>query len=171
MSISRRLDRASIAFTTFAGIHGTNNLMHSCIYTFSMKDGKRSMIMSKIRSSNTSPEIRMRRALWAIGLRYRLQYGREKIDIAFPGKKLAVFIDGCFWHSCPIHGHVPRSNIGYWKPKLEKNAERAAAKDARLQQAGWAVVHFWEHEVNSDAGGCARKIQAILSNAKKVGRS
>ena len=129
------------------------------------------MIMSRIRSSNTSPEIRMRRALWAIGLRYRLQYGREKIDIAFPGKKLAVFIDGCFWHSCPIHGHVPRSNIGYWKPKLEKNAERAAAKDARLQQAGWAVVHFWEHEVNSDAGGCARKIQAILSNAKKVGRS
>lgn len=123
--------------------------------------------MAKIRSNNTSPEIKLRKALWCIGLRYRLQYGREKIDIAFPGKKLAVFIDGCFWHSCPTHGHVPKTNAEYWKPKLEKNVQRAIEKDAELQQSGWVVVHFWEHEINSNAESCAHKIGVILSYSKK----
>ena len=136
-----------------------------------MDSSERSRLMSRIKSKGTGPEMALRRGLWREGLRYRVQYGRERIDIAFPGKKVAVFVDGCFWHSCPIHGNMPKSNAGYWKPKLEKNAERAAAKDARLHDAGWTVVHFWEHEINSDAGGCARKVQAILSNPKKVGRS
>ena len=124
-----------------------------------MVDEKRSKIMAKIRSSNTAPERKLRSALWAIGMRYRLQYGKEKVDIAFPGKKLAVFIDGCFWHSCPIHGHMPKSNASYWATKLQRNIERAAAKDARIKNSGWAVLHFWEHDVNSDAKSCARKIE------------
>ena len=63
---------------------------------------KRSKIMSAIRSKDTKPELSLRRALWAQGLRYRIHYGKEKIDIAFPSKKVAVFVDGCFWHRCPL---------------------------------------------------------------------
>ena len=132
---------------------------------------ERSRNMSRIKSRGTGPEMALRRALWKVGLRYRVQYGRERIDIAFPNKKVAVFVDGCFWHSCPIHGHPPKSNTAYWMPKLEKNIERDRAKDARLRQEGWDVLHFWEHEVKSDAAGCAPKVQAILSNPKKAGRS
>lgn len=134
-----------------------------------MVDAKRSKIMAKIRSSNTAPERKLRSALWEIGLRYRLQYGKEKIDIAFPGKKVAVFIDGCFWHSCPVHGHIPKSNSSYWKPKLRRNIERAAAKDARIKKSGWVVLHFWEHEVNGDAESCARKIEETFHSQQRQG--
>lgn len=109
---------------------------------------KRSKIMSAIRSKNTHPEIVLRKALWEKGMRFRVQYGKEKIDIAFPSKKLAVFVDGCFWHGCSIHSHIPKSNKEYWLPKLEKNIERAKAKDERLQKEGWKILHVWEHELN-----------------------
>ena len=102
--------------------------------------------MSAIRSTHTQPELLLRKALFAKGLRYRLHYGKEKIDIAFPGKKVAVFVDGCFWHMCPKHGHWPKSNKGYWLPKLKKNIKRAKEKDKRLKKEGWKVIHFWEHE-------------------------
>jgi len=82
---------------------------------------KRSEIMSSIKSKNTKPEILIRKALWKKGYRYRLHYGVEKIDIAFPSRKVAIFVDGCFWHMCPIHGNVPKSNKSYWVPKLKKN--------------------------------------------------
>jgi DNA mismatch endonuclease, patch repair protein len=110
---------------------------------------KRSKIMSAIRSKNTFPEITLRKALWARGFRFRVQYCKEKIDIAFPSKKLAVFVDGCFWHGCPIHSHMPKSNKSYWIPKLQKNIERAKAKDERLRNQGWTVLHFWEHELET----------------------
>jgi len=134
------------------------------IYIF-MDAAVRSKLMSRIRSKGTSPEMGLRRALWHSGIHYRVQYGKERIDIAFPGKKLAVFVDGCFWHSCPIHGHIPKSNIGYWKPKLERNIERAKAKDARLMESGWQVLHFWEHDVKKDAKKCAGKIIEILRSS------
>ncbi len=131
-----------------------------------MDAAARSKLMSKIRSKGTSPEMALRRALWHSGIRYRVQYGKERIDIAFPGKKVAVFVDGCFWHSCPIHGHIPKSNIGYWKPKLERNIEMARAKDARLIEYGWQVLHFWEHEIKYDPQKCAEKIINMLSTQK-----
>ena len=105
--------------------------------------------MSAIRSKHTKPEVKLRKALFATGCRYRLHYGKEKIDIAFPGKKVAVFVDGCFWHSCPKHGRKPKSNKSYWHPKLKRNAERAKEKDKRLKKEGWKVLHFWEHEFNN----------------------
>ena len=108
---------------------------------------KRSQIMSAIRSKDTKPEITLRKALWSRGLRYRIQYGKEKIDIAFPSKKLAIFVDGCFWHSCPIHSHIPKENTKYWIPKLKKNKERDKAKKERLTKDGWQVIRFWEHEL------------------------
>ena len=136
---------------------------------FSMDSADRSRIMSRIRSKGTGPEMALRRELWRMGLRYRVQYGRERIDIAFPGRKVAVFVDGCFWHSCPLHGHMPKSNAAYWVPKLGKNVERDRAKDTRLRQDGWAVVHFWEHEVDADAASCAHAIAIALSQPEKEG--
>jgi len=122
---------------------------------------KRSKIMSAIRSKNTKPELALRRALWAQGLRYRIQYGKEKIDIAFPSKKVAVFVDGCFWHGCPIHSHIPKSNPNYWIPKLQKNKERAILKNELLRNTGWNVLHFWEHEMN-DLDSIVKKIKQVL---------
>ena len=110
---------------------------------------ERSKIMRAIHSKNTRPELRLRKALWLKGFRYRIHYGTEKIDIAFPSKKLAIFVDGCFWHGCPIHSHVPKSNIEYWAPKLKKNIERDKKMDERLQKKGWRVLRFWEHELDN----------------------
>ena len=110
---------------------------------------KRSEVMSHIGSKGTSPEFRLRRALWERGLRYRIYFGPEKIDIAFPKQKVAVFVDGCFWHSCPKHGYIPKSNRDYWIPKLERNARLAVEKDNRLISSGWTVLHIWEHELKN----------------------
>jgi DNA mismatch endonuclease (patch repair protein) len=122
---------------------------------------KRSKIMSSIRSENTTPEITLRRALWAKGLRFRIYYGKEKIDIAFPSKKVAIFVDGCFWHGCPIHSHLPKSHKDYWHPKLKRNIERDKAKNSRLERDGWKVLRFWEHEL-TNTEEVARKIQNAL---------
>jgi len=122
---------------------------------------KRSKIMAAIRSKNTKPELALRRALWRRGLRFRVYYGKEKIDIAFPSKKVAIFIDGCFWHGCPIHSHVPKSNEEYWLPKLKKNIERDRAKEERLKQDEWKVIRFWEHELN-EPGKIVNWIMSVL---------
>jgi DNA mismatch endonuclease, patch repair protein len=103
--------------------------------------------MSAIRSKNTAPEVAIRKVLWAKGLRYNIHYGKEKIDIAFPSKKVAVFVDGCFWHGCPIHSHLPKSNEKYWLPKLKKNIERDKEMTIKLETDGWKVLRFWEHEL------------------------
>lgn len=122
----------------------------------------RSRIMSGIRSKDTGPEVEFRKALWSAGMRYRKCYGKERVDIAFPSRKLAVFVDGCFWHSCPIHGHIPRSNVSYWKPKLEANTRRAGEKDRRLTDMGWKTLHIWEHSIRSDLRGCVEAVAAAL---------
>jgi DNA mismatch endonuclease (patch repair protein) len=123
---------------------------------------KRSQIMAAIRSKNTKPEITLRKALWAKGLRFRIYYGKEKIDIAFPSQKLAIFVDGCFWHGCPIHRHIPRSNREYWLPKLRRNEERDRSKQDRLILQGWKVLRFWEHEL-ADIEGVLEKIRKIMA--------
>jgi len=116
---------------------------------------QRSKIMSAIRSKNTKPEIVLRKALWERDLRFRIYYCKEKIDIAFPSKKVAIFVDGCFWHGCPIHSRLPRSNEEYWHPKLKKNIERDKEKTKRLEADGWQVLRFWEHEL--------REIENVLA--------
>lgn len=103
--------------------------------------------MSAIRSRNTKPEIVLRKALWTKGLRFRKYFGKEKVDIAFPSKKLAIFVDGCFWHVCPIHSNIPKSHAEYWVPKLKKNVERDRETNRRLETNGWKVLRFWEHEL------------------------
>ena len=100
---------------------------------------------------NTAPEMRLRSTLHALGLRYRVHVRplpelRRTADIVFAGARVAVFVDGCFWHSCPEHGTAPSSNEAWWAAKLAKNVERDADTDRRLAAAGWFVVRVWEHE-------------------------
>lgn len=86
-----------------------------------------------------------------MGLRYRVQMAvpsapRRTIDIAFPGARVAVFVDGCFWHACPEHGTRPRSNAAWWDAKLARNQDRDRDTGRLLDEAGWTVVRFWGHE-------------------------
>jgi DNA mismatch endonuclease (patch repair protein) len=113
----------------------------------------RSANMAAIRRRDTKPELALRRALHGRGYRYRkdlrldLDSGaRVRPDIVFTARRVAVFVDGCFWHCCPDHGSKPAVNTGYWNPKLLRNVERDRAADAALAAAGWEVVRVWEHE-------------------------
>lgn len=127
----------------------------------------RSKIMAAIHSKNTKPEITIRKALWSKGMRYRIHYGAEKIDIAFPSKKLAIFIDGCFWHSCPLHFRPPKNNVDYWRPKIERNVGRDAEKNDRLKMSGWQVMRFWEHELR-DIDAVVSKVQNHLQKQETL---
>jgi len=107
--------------------------------------------MSDARRRDTKPEIDVRRLLHARGLRYRVAYPvpgmpRRSIDIAFTKTKVAVFLDGCFWHGCPDHGTRPKANADWWDAKLQRNATRDQETDDFLRGAGWRVLRFWEHE-------------------------
>lgn len=107
--------------------------------------------MRRFKSRDTQPELEVRRRLHAAGLRFRVhatvpQYSRRTIDIAFPKQKVAVFIDGCYWHSCPRHGKVPDRNSDWWAEKLRRNVERDVETNAALELNGWTVVRAWEHE-------------------------
>jgi DNA mismatch endonuclease (patch repair protein) len=72
-------------------------------------------------------------------------------DIVLPGAKIAIFVDGCFWHACPRHGTLPKNNREWWETKLRRNVERDVEKDVALQLLGWTVIHIWEHDVTQDA--------------------
>jgi DNA mismatch endonuclease, patch repair protein len=108
---------------------------------------------------DTRPELALRSALHARGMRYRvdlpirLATGIRPIrpDIVFTRAKIAVFVDGCFWHGCPDHGTKPASNTDYWTAKLERNIQRDRRNNALLEEAGWTVVRIWEHEASHDA--------------------
>lgn len=110
-----------------------------------------SVRMSTLRRKDTKPEVLLRRELHARGLRFRLQVkvpgnGRRTIDVAFTRVRLAVFVDGCFWHGCPQHLTVPRSNREWWEWKFARNHERDLDTDRLLQASGWHVLRVWEHE-------------------------
>jgi DNA mismatch endonuclease (patch repair protein) len=112
----------------------------------------RSANMKANRRTDTKPELALRHALHRLGYRYRKDYRldldsgrRVRPDIAFTARKVAVFVDGCFWHACPEHGSKPKANEWYWGPKLIKNVERDRVNDAALILAGWTVVRLWEH--------------------------
>lgn len=111
--------------------------------------------MSRLPRRDTGPEVELRRLLHAQGLRYRVQlpvrdWRRRTIDVAFTRVKVAVFVDGCFWHGCPKHGMVPRSNQEWWTAKLEANRRRDAETTAHLEARGWRVLRFWSHQDVSD---------------------
>lgn len=97
---------------------------------------------------DTGPELALRRALHRRGLRYRVNHpelpGRP--DIALTRARVAVFVDGCFWHGCEDHGVTPKNNRRWWLEKIRRNRERDAEKDRELRRHGWLPVHFWEHD-------------------------
>ncbi|MFD6273517.1 very short patch repair endonuclease [Nocardia asteroides] len=111
----------------------------------------RSRNMRANRRTDTKPEIELRRALHRLGYRYRKDFrvdlGGAKVrpDVVFIGRRVAVFVDGCFWHACPEHGRSPATNEWYWGPKLQRTVERDRAADEALGAAGWRVVRVWEH--------------------------
>ena len=104
--------------------------------------------MQKMPRSSTGPEISIRRELHRRGLRFRVNHPRlpGRPDIAFTKARIAVFVDGCFWHSCPEHGVLPKNNREWWQTKLARNVARDREKDAQLYEIGWISVHVWEHE-------------------------
>lgn len=114
------------------------------------------------RRVDTSPERALRSELHRLGLRFRkdlrlkLDSGAVRPDIVFPGAKVAVFVDGCFWHQCPEHGQMPKANHEYWAPKLARNVERDRANDATLRESGWTVLRFFEHVPVREAASAIR---------------
>lgn len=130
--------------------------------------------MRAIRRTDTKPEIALRSALHRQGFRFRKDYrlelnGGAKVrpDIAFTARRVAVFVDGCFWHVCPEHGRDPAVNEWYWAPKLRRNVERDRAADEALTAAGWQVVRIWEHVSLTDA--LAAVIAAVKGPAGPAG--
>ncbi|KRE21879.1 hypothetical protein ASG80_12435 [Agromyces sp. Soil535] len=119
--------------------------------SWATSDGtRRSMLANKRR--DTSTELAVRRLLHGRGLRYRVDFApipglrRRRADVVFTRARVAVFIDGCFWHGCPEHGTHPNQNADYWGPKLAANVARDADTTAQYEAAGWTVLRFWEHE-------------------------
>lgn len=107
--------------------------------------------MAAVRQKGTAPEVALRRELYRSGLRYRVNFAvlkkpRRVADVAFPGLKIAVFVDGCFWHGCPQHATWPKQNAEFWRQKIEANRQRDADTNARLRDGGWMVLRIWEHE-------------------------
>lgn len=120
--------------------------------------------MRSTRQRDTNPEVALRRLLHATGLRFRVDRAvlpdvRRRADIVFGTAKVAVFVDGCFWHCCPKHRTFPRMNREWWAVKLERNRHRDADTNRRLTRADWKVERVWEHEDPADA---AARIELIV---------
>ena len=121
-------------------------------------------VMKANRGQDTRPEIALRSALHRRGLRFRkhvapLEGLRCIADVVFPRQRVAVFVDGCFWHGCPIHGSRPQTNRSYWAAKIARNIRRDANSTAELRKAGWAVLRIWEHEPPEVA---AETVEAVV---------
>jgi DNA mismatch endonuclease (patch repair protein) len=129
------------------------------------KKGKltKSEQMARVRNKNTKPETLLRKALWAQGLRYRL---RPKLpgtpDLVFVIPKVAVFVDGCFWHGCPTHYTQPVKNAEFWSKKLEVNLTRDRRADEELEVLGWTVVRVWGHELKENPQAAAMRVGNIV---------
>lgn len=126
--------------------------------------------MRRVRGRDTSIELRLRKTLWAIGLRgYRVDVrslpGRP--DVVYGPKGVAIFIDGCFWHGCPKHCRMPASNRKYWQRKIGRNMERDRAVSQSLRKDGWRVIRFWEHQVRADPLKAAHRVGRALESRSR----
>lgn len=125
--------------------------------------------MAAVRRRDTRPELALRHALHGRGLRYFVDRAplaedrRRRADLVFPRARVAVFVDGCFWHGCPEHTRLPTANAEWWAAKLEGNVSRDRETDARLAAAGWRVVRVWEHEPVEEA---ASRVEALVRGLK-----
>lgn len=126
--------------------------------------------MSTFARRDTAPEMALRRELHRRGLRYRLHVpvpgaARRRIDAAFAGARVAVFVDGCFWHGCPEHGVEPSRNSEWWRWKVDRNQARDADTGQLLTEAGWTVVRVWEHE---DVVAAADRVEEAVRQRRTV---
>lgn len=126
--------------------------------------------MLAVRRSGSRPELALRSQLHRRGLRFRVNGApvpdiRSRADILFSRFRVAVYVDGCFWHLCPEHGRIPKANRDYWGPKLARNVERDRATDRSLAEAGWKVLRFYEHVPPEKA---ANIVQAEIARRLRV---
>jgi DNA mismatch endonuclease (patch repair protein) len=125
--------------------------------------------MKANRRRDTQPELRLRSELHGRGLRFRVDHSlakegiRVRPDVVFPRWRLAIFVDGCFWHRCPLHSSKPRANSDYWHKKLDENVRRDKRNTEILETAGWKVLRIWAHTTPADA---ADLIEAALGDAR-----
>lgn len=124
--------------------------------------------MSRQKTVDTETELRLRRSLYSAGLRYRLHTRplpalRRTADIVFRPSRLAVFVDGCFWHGCPQHGSIPKTNTAFWSAKIKRNIERDEDTRQRLAEAGWLALQVWEHD---DPSLVALTIAALVAERR-----
>lgn len=129
---------------------------------------ERSRLMGRVRQHGTALELQLRKALWAAGMRYRFKTAIRlpgRPDIVFPGARVAVFVDGCFWHGCPLHGTTPKTRTDFWVSKITRNRERDQEVDVRLGELGWRVVRLWEHEVKSSIDECVGRVSRAISGS------
>ncbi|MDX8289119.1 very short patch repair endonuclease [Metabacillus indicus] len=126
-------------------------------------------IMRANRGKDTKMELKVRKALWHLGYRYRKNnrrlYGAP--DISFPKQKIVIFLDSCFWHGCPLHFKLPIKNQEFWKQKIQRNVERDAEITNHYDEVDWIILRFWEHEVNSDFNYVITVIKYFVDNTKK----
>lgn len=136
--------------------------------------------MARVRQKGTAPEVALRQELYRSGLRYRVNFEalkkpRRVADLAFPGLRIAVFVDGCFWHGCPQHATWPKQNTEFWKQKIEANRHRDADTNVRLRDGGWTVLRIWEHEPPIEASkavaqlvtAARARLRATVTNSHK----
>jgi DNA mismatch endonuclease (patch repair protein) len=120
--------------------------------------------MRAIRRADTKPELLLRRRLWARGARYRLEkrVGKARPDLLFARARVAVFVDGCFWHGCPVHYRPPTGNAPYWRGKIERNRARDVRNTRELVAAGYQVVRLWECDVKADPEAAVEQVLAAV---------
>ncbi|WP_444934536.1 very short patch repair endonuclease [Microbulbifer sp. JTAC008] len=125
---------------------------------------QRRRCMSRIRGTDTGPELLLRKAIWIKGYRYRVKSTLPgKPDMCFIGQRLAIFVDGCFWHKCPKHFVTPKTRTEFWVDKINKNCERDKRVTKELQESGWRVLRIWEHEIKEDLPACVKRVEALLN--------
>jgi DNA mismatch endonuclease, patch repair protein len=135
-----------------------------------LTEEQRRFNMSRIKGRDTGPELKLRKTLFRMGVRgYRLNCRLPgKPDLVFTKKRLAVFIDGCFWHKCPVHFVQPETRTEFWMNKINGNVRRDDAINAKLKDTGWRVLRFWEHEIRENPENVVLTISECLNQEKDL---
>lgn len=121
---------------------------------------QRQRCMASNKGRDTTPEVKLRKKCWSLGLRYKVQVKLiGKPDFVFTRAKIAVFVDGCFWHGCPVHYTAPKARSEFWQKKLFRNRKRDEIVNAELQALGWIVIRIWEHDLKTEQSRTIRALE------------